>query len=115
MATTRPTISAPDDQPRPESAYTSELFRLGPGHRIHLIETNFRESQMSSDSRQEVVKLSSPVTRRHAAVVYRLSVVSAVAGGGLGGTAAAMPSAAATAARAPTKSVSRYIPRAIRD
>ncbi len=36
MATTRPTISAPDDQPRPESAYMSELFRLGPGHRIHL-------------------------------------------------------------------------------
>ncbi len=33
MATTRPTISAPDDQPRPESAYMSELFRLGPGHR----------------------------------------------------------------------------------
>ncbi len=36
MATTRPTISAPDDQPRPESAYMSELFRLGPGHRIHV-------------------------------------------------------------------------------
>jgi hypothetical protein len=30
MATTRPTISAPDDQPRPESAYMSELSAWGP-------------------------------------------------------------------------------------
>ena len=30
MATTRPTISAPDGQPRPDGAYMSGLFRLGP-------------------------------------------------------------------------------------